>query len=105
MGAKLIIPLNKPPPLRGIEGGCLFLIKINRTKSSAYVEGETAIHKLKAETKIIVALFLLLGSGIGNRWVLMGVGLLSIMGVFVARVPVNELLFLSGAWLGSFWLL
>ena len=68
-------------------------IKINRTKSSGYLEGDTALHKLKAETKIIVALFLLLGSRIGNGWVLMGVGLLSMTGVLVARVPVKELLY------------
>ena len=69
-------------------------MKINRTKNSGYVEGDTALHKLKAETKIIAALFLLLGSGIGNGWVLMGVGLLSMTGVFVARVPVKEILYL-----------
>jgi hypothetical protein len=44
----------------------LKFIKINRTKSSGYLEGDTALQKLKAETKIIVALFLLLGTGIGN---------------------------------------
>lgn len=69
-------------------------MKINKTKNSGYVEGDTALHKLKAETKIISALFLLFGSGIGNGWVLVGVGMLSMTGVFVARVPVKELLYL-----------
>ena len=69
-------------------------MKINRTKNSGYVEGETVLHKLKAETKIIAALFLLLGSGTGNESVLIGVGLLSMMGVFVARLPVKELLYI-----------
>ena len=64
-------------------------MKINRTKNSGYVEGDTAIHKLKAETKIIAAFLMLLGSGIGNQWALIGVGLLSMMGVFIARVPVK----------------
>jgi hypothetical protein len=39
-------------------------------------------------------MFMLLGSGIGNRWALMGVGLLSMMGVFVARVQVKEISYL-----------
>ena len=38
---------------------------------------------------------MLLESGIGNGWALMGVGLLSIMGVFVARVPVKEISYLT----------
>ena len=45
-------------------------MKINRTKNSGYIEGDNVLHKLKAETKIIAALFLMLGSGIGNGWVL-----------------------------------
>ena len=37
---------------------------------------------------------MLLGSGIGNGWALMGVGMLSMTGVFFARMPVKELLYL-----------
>ncbi|MDA8560629.1 hypothetical protein N9L33_02395 [Nitrospinae bacterium] len=65
-------------------------MKINRTKNSGYVKGDNAIHKLKAETKIITAFFMLLGTGIGNKWALIGVELLSMMGIFIARVPVKE---------------
>ena len=66
-------------------------MKINRTKNSGYLEGETALHKLKAKTKITASLFLILGSGICNRWALMGVGLLSVMGVFVAEFQLKKL--------------
>jgi energy-coupling factor transporter transmembrane protein EcfT len=69
-------------------------MKINRTKNSGYIEGDNVLHKLKAETKIIAALFLMLGSGIANGWVLIGIGLLSMTGVFVARVAAKELLYL-----------
>ena len=37
---------------------------------------------------------MLLGSGIGNGWALMGVGMLSMTGVFVARVPFKEISYL-----------
>jgi energy-coupling factor transport system permease protein len=63
-------------------------------KTGGYVEGDTVLHKLNSQTKIIAALLLLLGSGTGNGWVLVGVGLLSMTGVLVARVPVKELLYL-----------
>lgn len=69
-------------------------MKIHIAKNSGYVEGDTVLHKLNPQTKIIAALFLLLGSGAGNGWVLMGVGLLSMLGVFVARMPVKEILYL-----------
>ena len=69
-------------------------MKIHSTKNSGYIVGDTGLHKLKAETKILAALLLLLGSGTGNGWVLVGVSLLSMTGVFVARVPVKELLYL-----------
>jgi hypothetical protein len=48
-------------------------MKTIKAKMAVTVEGDTALHKLKAETKIIVAMFMLLGSGIGSQWVLMGV--------------------------------
>ena len=66
-------------------------MKINRTKNSGYLEGETALHKLKAKTKITASLFLILGSGICNRCALMGVGLLSVVGVLCCRVPVKKI--------------
>ena len=66
-------------------------MKINRTKNSGYLEGETALHKLKSKTKITASLFLILGSGICNRWALMGVGLLSVMGVFVAEFQLKKI--------------
>jgi hypothetical protein len=37
---------------------------------------------------------MLLGSAIGNQWALMGVGMLSMMGVFVTRVLVKEISYL-----------
>jgi energy-coupling factor transporter transmembrane protein EcfT len=72
-------------------------MKINRTKNSGYLEGETALHKLKSKTKITASLFLILGSGICNRWALMGVGLLSVMGVFVAEFQLKNCIS-SGVW-------
>ena len=72
-------------------------MKINRTKNSGYLEGETALHKLKAKTKITASLFLILGSGICNRWALMGVGLLSVMGGFVAEFQLKKCIS-SGVW-------
>ena len=53
--------------------------------------GDSVLHNLKPETKIIAALFLLIGAGIGNIWALALVGLLSVLGVLVARVPVKEI--------------
>jgi energy-coupling factor transporter transmembrane protein EcfT len=66
------------------------------------LEGDTTLHKLKVETKIIAAMFMLLGAGIGSQWALMEVGLLSMMGVFIARVPVKKFHILSGVCSGSF---
>jgi len=65
---------------------------MHNTKVGGYVEGDSALHNLKPETKIVAALLLLIGSGMGNGWVLAGVGSLSVMGVLIARVPVNEIL-------------
>ena len=69
-------------------------MKINSTNNSGYIEGDTVLHKLNSQTKIIAALLLLLGAGTGNGWVLVGAGLFSMAGVFIARVPVKEILYL-----------
>ncbi len=66
-------------------------MKTYDTKNGGYVEGDSALHNLKPETKIIAALFLLFGAGIGNDGVLTLVGLLSVLGVLIARVPVKEI--------------
>jgi energy-coupling factor transport system permease protein len=66
-------------------------LKIYNTKMGGYVEGDSVLHNLKPQTKIIAALFLLMGSGIGNGWALAGVGSMSVLGVLIARVPVKEI--------------
>ncbi len=66
-------------------------LKIHSTKNGGYVAGDSVLHNLKPETKIIAALFLLIGAGVGNSWALSVVGLLSVLGVLVARVPVKEI--------------
>ena len=67
-------------------------MKFEDNKNWGYVEGDTFLHRLRPQGKIIATLFLLLGSGIGNGWSLVMVGLLAALGVIVARVPVRELL-------------
>ena len=67
-------------------------MKISDNKNGGYVEGDTFLHELRAQGKIIAALFLLLGSGIGNGWSLAVVSVLSALAVIVARVPFRELL-------------
>ena len=68
-------------------------MKINNNKNFAggYVEGDTFLHKLRPQGKIIASLFLLLGSGIGNSWSLAMVGLLTTLGIIVAEVPLREI--------------
>jgi energy-coupling factor transporter transmembrane protein EcfT len=72
-------------------------MKTIKAKMAVTVEGDTALHKLKAKTKITASLFLILGSGICNRWALIGVGLLSVMGVFVAEFQLKKCIS-SGVW-------
>ena len=67
-------------------------MKISDNKNGGYVEGDTFLHELRPQGKIIAALFLLLGSGIGNGWSLAVVSVLSALAVIVARVPFRELL-------------
>ena len=66
-------------------------MKINRTKNSGNLEGDISLHKLKTETNVVDVMFMQLGSGICNRWALMGVGLLSMMGVFFAEFQLKTL--------------
>ncbi|PIP71894.1 MAG: hypothetical protein COW89_09410 [Nitrospinae bacterium CG22_combo_CG10-13_8_21_14_all_47_10] len=66
-------------------------MKMHSTKSGGYVEGDTALHKLRAQTKIVAAFFLLVGSGICSDWSLAMIGLLSVVGVCLARVPVRKI--------------
>ncbi len=68
-------------------------LKTHSTKNGGYVKGDTVLHNLNPETKIIAALFLLIGSGIGDRWTLAVVGLLSVFGVLAVRVPVKEIFY------------
>ena len=67
-------------------------MKISDNKNGGYVEGDTFLHELRPQGKIIAALFLLLGSGIGNGWSLAVVSVLSALAVIAARVPFRELL-------------
>ena len=54
--------------------------------------GDTLLHRLRPEVKIIVALILIAASGMGNGRSLAIVGLLSLLGVFIARVPFKQIL-------------
>lgn len=66
-------------------------MKLEGYKNSGYVEGNTVLHKLKPQAKIIVALFLIALSGMGDGWFLAGVGLISVLGVIIARVPFKNI--------------
>jgi len=69
-------------------------MKIDTSKnlSKGYVAGDSFLHNLQAETKILVSLLLLLGSGVGGGGALILVGLLSGWGAFVAAVPIGYIL-------------
>ena len=67
-------------------------MKINDNKNWGYVEGDTFLHRLRPQGKIILSLFLLLGSGVGNGWSLALVFLLSLLAVVVAAVPLRRVL-------------
>ncbi len=68
-------------------------MKIRGSKNFAegYVAGDSFLHRMSPQAKIIVSLFLLLGSGVGHGGSLAGVGLLSGLGVVVAAVPIRHI--------------
>jgi energy-coupling factor transporter transmembrane protein EcfT len=62
-------------------------MRIEDNKYIGFVVGETSLHRLKSEFKIIVALFLIAASGMSNGGSLVVVGIVSLLGVAVARIP------------------
>jgi energy-coupling factor transporter transmembrane protein EcfT len=62
-------------------------MKIEDNKYIGFVAGETSLHRIKAEFKIIAALFLIAASGMSNGWSLYVMGIVSLLGVAVARIP------------------
>jgi energy-coupling factor transport system permease protein len=65
-------------------------MKIADNINGGYVAGDTCLHKLQSEAKIILALFLIGISGIGSGRTLAIVGMVSLLGVVIARVPVKN---------------
>ncbi len=59
-----------------------------------YVKGDSFLHRLKPETKILAALFLIAVSGTGGGWSLTVVGMLSLLGTLVARVYFKSIFYI-----------
>jgi energy-coupling factor transporter transmembrane protein EcfT len=69
-------------------------MKIADNINGGFVAGDTCLHKLRPEVKIIMALFLIGVSGIGSGRTLAIVGMVSLLGVVIAGVPVKNILYL-----------
>jgi energy-coupling factor transport system permease protein len=67
-------------------------MKIEDNPNWGYVEGTTALHRLRPEIKIVVALLLIAASGVGNGWALVLAGILSVLGVMLVAVPLINIL-------------
>jgi energy-coupling factor transport system permease protein len=67
-------------------------MKIEDNQYWGYVEGTTALHRLRPEIKIVAALLLIAASGIGNGWALALAGILSALGVMLVAVPLINIL-------------
>lgn len=61
--------------------------------AAGYVAGDSLLHKLSSEVKIIASLFLLLGSGVGSHELLAVAGFITMASVLVAKVPVNKIIY------------
>jgi energy-coupling factor transporter transmembrane protein EcfT len=66
-------------------------MNISGNINSGFVDGDTCLHKLKPEVKIITALLLIVVSGLGSGGFLVMVCLLSLLGAIVARLPFNNI--------------
>ena len=59
--------------------------------TGGYVAGDTFLHRRKPEGKIITALLLLIGAGLGGGVTLVVIAVLSMLGARVAKVPFKDI--------------